>query len=61
MQKLVVLIVLIGAAYHFKPGLFSFLFSKGAFDADGNPQVLVFTIKGCGDLCDKAILELITT
>lgn len=58
MKKLLLLVVLVGAVHHFKPGLFSFIFSNGAFDSEGNPEVLVFTSNSCGDFCNKGILEL---
>jgi len=59
MKKLLVLVVAIVALYIFKPGLFpSFAGKNGAFDAKGNPQVLVFTAKECSGLCEKAMQEL---
>jgi len=58
MKKLIALIVAIGALYYFKPGLFPAFGHKGAFDAKGNPQVLVFTDSNCADWCAKAMQDL---
>lgn len=58
MKKLVVVILILGAVYYFKPGWFSFGANNGAFDAEGNPETLVFTIKNCGGWCEKGLAEL---
>ncbi|MDH5571006.1 MAG: hypothetical protein OEY89_04520 [Gammaproteobacteria bacterium] len=60
MKKLFIVIVLVaGALFHFKPELFSFDFSSsGAFDEKGNPEVLVFTSHNCGGWCNKGLLEI---
>ena len=57
MKKFVVVLLAIGALYHFKPGLFHFG-NKGAFDSKGNAQALLFTQDGCGIHCDMAVKEL---
>jgi hypothetical protein len=54
MLTIVSLIVMVAALSHFKPDLFSFS-EKGAFDENGNPEVWVFTIDGCGKTCDLAL------
>ena len=59
MKKLLIIVILVtGAIFHFKPELFSFDFSSGAFDAQGNPEVLVFTSSNCGGWCNKGLKEL---
>lgn len=58
MKKLILVILALGALYHFKPELFSFDLSSGAFDNNGNPVVLVFTSKNCGGYCAKGLQEL---
>jgi glutaredoxin len=58
MKKFAVLLIAVGALYFFKPGLFPSFGKKGAFDAKGNAQTLLFTQAGCGAFCDKAVQEL---
>ncbi|MCW9024805.1 MAG: hypothetical protein OQK73_08980 [Gammaproteobacteria bacterium] len=58
MKKLLVIILIAGALFHFKPEIFSFDFSSGAFDASGNPEVLVFTGSNCGGWCEKGLQEI---
>lgn len=55
MKKLLLILVIAGGAiYQFQPGLFDALFKKGAFDDQGNPLTLLFTMKQCGNYCDDA-------
>ena len=58
MKKIILLVAVIGAVYAFKPGLFSFINNKGAFDGLGNPVTLVFTHNQCGRPCDDAVTLL---
>jgi glutaredoxin len=58
MKKIIVLAIAIGALYHFKPGLFPSFLSGGAFDKNGNPEVLVFTVTNCGGWCEKGVQEI---
>ena len=58
MKKLFVIAMIAGAIFYFKPDLFSFNFSNGAFDKNGEPIVYLFTFDRCGKHCDKAIAEL---
>ncbi|MCK5002462.1 MAG: hypothetical protein KAS57_05530 [Gammaproteobacteria bacterium] len=55
MKILIVLAVLIGAAYNLKPELFSFMNKKGAFDEQGNPLTMVFVHNKCGKPCKDAV------
>lgn len=57
MKKFALLLVVVGALAFFRPGLVGFG-KHGAFDDQGNPQVLLFTQSGCGASCDKAMQEL---
>lgn len=56
MKKLIILVLMIGAAYAYRPNLFSFSFfdGKGAFDEQGNPLALVFVHDKCGAPCSDA-------
>ncbi len=58
MKKLLIVSLAIGALFYFKPSLFSFDFSKGAFDENGNLEVLVFTQNNCGTWCDNGMKDL---
>ena len=55
MKKIIILLLLVAGVYALKPELFSFMKSKGAFDEQGNPQILVFTHNQCGKYCSDAI------
>jgi len=57
MKKLFILLIIVGAAYTYKPGLFSFSFNtaKGAFDEQGKPLAMVFVHDKCGKACDDAL------
>ena len=49
-QNIIILVIIVVAVYLIKPDLFSL--SSGAFDEDGNPVTMIFTVsecKGCGD------------
>jgi glutaredoxin len=39
------------AAYYYKPDLFSGLWSRGAYDDNGQPMTMVFTHNNCGAPC----------
>lgn len=55
MKKLLVLIAIAGGIYYFQPQLFTALLQgKGAFDANGNAEIIVFGFDGCGKYCDDA-------
>ena len=54
MKKIILIIILISAAYFLKPQWFLFLTETAAFDQQGNPQVLIFTHKKCGKPCSDA-------
>jgi glutaredoxin len=56
MKKLVIIILVVGIVYYFKPELFPFNSGTGALD--GNPEVWVFTSNHCGGWCQKSILEI---
>jgi len=55
MKKLIMLALVVGAVYNFKPDLFSFTNNKGAFDEQGKPLTLVFTHGKCGKPCGDAV------
>ncbi len=57
MKKFIALVAAIGALYYFKPGLFPSFGHKGAFDAKGNPVVLVFTNANCAP-CEQVMQNL---
>lgn len=57
MKKFFALIIAIGALYYFRPSLFPSFGHQGAFDAQGNPQVLVFTDRDC-EWCIRALQDL---
>lgn len=52
MKKLVLLALLVFAAYRFFPGMFPFLSPSGAFDKSGKPLVVFFVGPQCGAPCD---------
>lgn len=55
MKKLLLILVIAGVGvYMFQPGLFDSMFRKGAFDEQGNPLTLLFTMEQCGSYCDDA-------
>ncbi len=58
MKKLLIILIAAGALFYFKPEIFSFDFSNGAFNADGNPEVLIFTRSNCGGWCKKGLQEI---
>ncbi len=55
MKNFILLLLVIGAVYSFKPELFSFINNKAAFDEQGNPVTMVFTHNKCGRPCDEAV------
>lgn len=56
MKKILIIIAVIGGFYYLQPQLFTGLLKgKGAFDAQGNAQIIVFSYDGCGRYCDDAI------
>ncbi|MDH5611860.1 MAG: thioredoxin domain-containing protein [Gammaproteobacteria bacterium] len=57
MKKLIILVLMIAAAYAYKPDLFSFslVTGKGAFDEQGNPETLVFVHDKCGAPCADTV------
>jgi len=58
MKKLLIILIAAGALFYFKPELFSFDFSTGAFNANGDAEVLVFTSRNCGGWCKKGLQEI---
>jgi glutaredoxin len=54
MKKILILMVTIGLLYSFYPNIFSFKTGKGAFDEQGNPITMVFTLNKCGRYCGDA-------
>ncbi len=60
MKKIILIAVVIGSVYFFKPNLFSNMFISGAFDSDGKPVVWLFTSKNCGTYCDD-VIKLLNT
>lgn len=57
MKKLFILLIIVGAAYTYKPELFSFSFNadKGSFDEQGKPLAVVFITDNCGKPCDDTL------
>jgi glutaredoxin len=56
MKKLIIVVLLAAAGYW---GYKNFGFANtGAFDKDGNPGVLLFTVNGCGQPCDDVAGDL---
>ena len=53
MKKILVLAVLAIAGYQLYQHGFSFSSSKGAFDAQGKPLVVLFVGPGCGEICNS--------
>lgn len=54
MKKIVIVIILASLVFHFKSEI-PFLSGSGAFDSDGEPEVLVFTSSNCGGWCKKGM------
>ena len=57
MKQLIVLALIVGSVYAYKPDLFIFPFGadKGAYDEQGNPLTLVFVHDKCGKPCGDAL------
>jgi glutaredoxin len=53
MKKILVLAILAFAGYKFYQDGFSVFSSKGAFDKQGKPLVVLFVGPGCADYCEK--------
>jgi glutaredoxin len=58
MKKLVILIIALVALHHFKPELFPGFSKNGAYDKQGNPEVIVFTQRECQGYCEKGLDEI---
>lgn len=54
MKKILMIALALGVFVYFKAPFFS----SGAFDANGNPEVLVFTQDNCGTWCEKGMKDL---
>lgn len=54
MKKIIIICITLGAFIYFK----SPFSSSGAFDENGNPEVLVFTQDNCGTWCDDGLKDL---
>lgn len=57
MKKFLLLVAVLGGLFYFRPDLLPSFGKKGAFDAQGNPAVLVFTDNNC-PACAKALQDL---
>ena len=58
MKKIISIVILVFVAYKINPNnIFGSWSNKGAFDSQGNPQVVVFTAPGCPP-CDGAVALL---
>jgi len=57
MKKFLLLVAVLGGVFYFRPDLLPSFGKKGAFDAQGNPSVLVFTAKNCPP-CAPALQDL---
>lgn len=57
MKKIVIILIAIGILYQINPEIFPGFGSKGAFDENGNPTIIVFTMKQCPP-CDDALKYL---
>jgi glutaredoxin len=57
-KKIVILVLIAVAAYWGYKHYGSILSGPGAFDAQGNPTVVLFTADGCGQLCNDVAGEL---
>lgn len=55
MKKIILLAMVIAASYQFYPEFFQSLWSKVAFDKQGNPLAQIFISGGCKNPCDSAI------
>lgn len=58
MKKLLILIILGAGVWYWQGGKLPFASGPAAVDASGNPQVWVFTFKGCGGPCNDALSDL---
>ena len=58
MRKLVWLVLIGGAAWSWHKGELPFWPESGAFDANGDPAVLIFTVRNCGKPCQEGRDEL---
>lgn len=58
MKKIIVLLLIAGAAYWGYRHFDSFMAGPGSFDGSGKPTVLLFTMEGCGDLCGSVAADL---
>jgi glutaredoxin len=58
MKKIVILVLIVAAAYWGYMNYGSRLFGAGAFDAQGNPKVLLFTTDACGQPCKDVAVDL---
>ena len=58
MKKFLMLIVIVGAGWHYTGGKIPFLSPAGAFDGAGNPEIWLFTVDGCGEPCKRSRIEM---
>lgn len=57
MKKIAILLVLLGVGNHYKTEITNF-FKSGSFDSYGDPQILLFSQKECGQPCEMAVRNL---
>jgi glutaredoxin len=58
MKKIIILLLIGIASYWGYVNYGSTLFRSGAFDAQGNPKVILFTMDGCGQPCTDVAADL---
>lgn len=56
MKNLILIAILLGVLFAYKGGMFTTI--PGAYDADENPQVWLFTFRGCGEPCKDVVKAL---
>lgn len=55
MKKIIIIIIVLGGIYSYKPGLFNFFKQTGSYVEQGDGETLVFTHKKCGKPCRQTI------
>ena len=52
MRKLILIVAIVAGVWYWDRGDFRFISAPGAFDENGYPQVMMFTIDDCGKACN---------